>query len=65
MLDFANFALLVVTLFTVVLLVVVMLRVAKMISGRGAAAKRDAESRGKRVVTIRCAPERSSLRPAW
>ena len=25
---------------------------------------RDAESRGKRVVTIRCAPDRSSLRPA-
>jgi PAS domain S-box-containing protein len=50
MLDFANFALLVVTLFTVVLLVVVMLRVAKMISGRGAAAKRDAESRGESAM---------------
>jgi two-component system sensor histidine kinase HydH len=50
MLDFANFALLIVTLFTVVLLVVVMLRVAKMISGRGAAAKRDAESRGESAM---------------
>jgi two-component system sensor histidine kinase HydH len=50
MLDFAGFALLVVTLFTVVLLVVVMLRVAKMVSGRGAAAKRDAESRGESAM---------------
>ena len=50
MLDFAGFALLVVTLFTVVLLVVVMLRVAKVISGRGAAAKRDAESRGESAM---------------
>jgi two-component system sensor histidine kinase HydH len=50
MLDFAGFALLIVTLFTVVLLVVVMLRVAKMVSGRGAAAKRDAESRGESAM---------------
>src|SRR5688500_13000323 len=50
MLDFAGFALLLVALFTVVLLVVVMLRVAKVISGRGAAAKRDAESRGESAM---------------
>ena len=50
MLDFAGFALLVVTLFTVVLLVVVLMRVAKVLSGRGAAAKRAAESRGESAM---------------
>jgi two-component system sensor histidine kinase HydH len=50
MLDFAGFALLVVSLFAVVLLVVVVLRVAKVLSGRGAAAKRDAESRGESAM---------------
>src|SRR5687767_12247669 len=48
--DFAGLSLLLVALFTVVLLVVVMMRVARMISGRGAAAKRDAESRGESVM---------------
>ena len=50
MLDFAGFSLLIVTLFTVVLLVVMMMRVAKMVSGRGAVAKRDAESRGESAM---------------
>jgi PAS domain S-box-containing protein len=50
MLDFAGFSLLIVSLFAVVLLVVVMLRVARMISGRGPAAKRDAESRGESAM---------------
>ena len=48
--DFAGLSLLVVALFTVVLLVVVMLRVAKMVSGRGTTAKRDAESRGESAM---------------
>jgi PAS domain S-box-containing protein len=44
-LNFAGLALLVVLLFAVVLLVVVMMRVAKFASGRGAAARRAAESK--------------------
>jgi PAS domain S-box-containing protein len=48
--DFAGASLLIVALFTVVLLVVVMMRVARMISGRGTTAKRDAESRGESAM---------------
>ena len=50
MLDFAGFSLLIVTLFTVVLLVFVMMRIAKAVSGRGAVAKREAESRGESAM---------------
>lgn len=48
--DFAGFALLGVTLLVVVLLIVVLMRVAKVMSGRGAAARRDAESRGESAM---------------
>src|SRR5688572_21314881 len=48
--DFAGLSLLLVALFTVVLLVVVMMRVARMVSGRGTTAKRDAESRGESAM---------------
>jgi PAS domain S-box-containing protein len=48
--DFAGASLLIVALFTVVLLVVVMMRVARMVSGRGTTAKRDAESRGESAM---------------
>src|SRR5687768_4818734 len=48
--DFAGLSLLLVALFTAVLLVVVMMRVARMVSGRGTTAKRDAESRGESAM---------------
>src|SRR5687768_11431178 len=48
--DFAGLSLLLVALFTVVLLVVGMMRVARMISGRSTTAKRDAESRGESAM---------------
>jgi PAS domain S-box-containing protein len=50
MLDFAGFALLIVTLLTVVLLVFGLMRVVKVVSGRGAAARRAAESRGESAM---------------
>jgi PAS domain S-box-containing protein len=49
-LDFAGFALLGITLALVVLLIVVLMRVAKVMSGRSAAARRDAESRGESAM---------------
>lgn len=49
-LDFAGFALLLLTLGIVVLLIVVLMRVAKVMSGRSAAARRDAESRGESAM---------------
>ena len=49
-LDFAGFALLFGTLFLVVLLVFGMMRAVKVLSGRSAAARRDAESRGESAM---------------
>src|SRR5688572_2544708 len=49
-LDFAGFALVVVTLFLVVLLIFGMMRVVKVVTGRGAAAKRSADNHGESVM---------------
>src|SRR5687767_870279 len=49
-LDFAGFALVVVTLFLAVLLIFAMMRVVKVLSGRSAAARRAAESRGESAM---------------
>ncbi len=50
MLDFAGFTLLGVTLFLIVLFIFVMVRVVKVLSGRSAAARREAESRGESAM---------------
>jgi PAS domain S-box-containing protein len=49
-LDFAGFALLVVTLFLVVIVIFALMRVVKVLSGRSAAARRAAESRGESAM---------------
>jgi PAS domain S-box-containing protein len=49
-LNFAGLMLLGVTLLVVLLLIVVVMRVAKVASGRGASARRDAESRGESAM---------------
>jgi two-component system, NtrC family, sensor histidine kinase HydH len=50
MIDFANFMLLGVTLVVVVLFIVVLMRIVKVVSGRTAASRRDAESRGESAM---------------
>ena len=49
-LGFASYALLGVALLTVVLLIIVLMRMVKVATGRGAAAKRSAESRGESAM---------------